>query len=111
MASDSAPMPSEEGVRGDEPAGSARPGERGCDPGEQGAVVVVECGSVDLAAQDGELMAEDDDLEVLGSAGTKSEKSQSDDEAVNDARHSYSASAAFALVNPHGRIFGPHTCL
>ena len=76
-------------------------------PGEQGAVVVVECGSVDLAAQDAELMAEDDDLEVLGAAGTKGETSQSDDEAVDDAGHSYSASAAFALVNHTAEYSAP----
>ena len=51
VAGDSAPMPSEQGVGGDEPAGSARPGECGCDRAEQGAVVVVECWPVDLAAQ------------------------------------------------------------
>ena len=42
-------------------------GECGGDGAEQGPVVVVDCGSVDLSAQDGELVAEHDDLKVLGS--------------------------------------------
>ena len=50
VASDSAPMPPEQGVGGDEPAGSTTPGECGCDGTEQRVVVVLECGSVDLAA-------------------------------------------------------------
>lgn len=57
VAGDSATVPSEQGVGGDEPAGSARSGERGCDGAQQRPVIVAECGSVDLAAQDGELMA------------------------------------------------------
>ncbi len=57
VASDSPAMPSEEGVGGDEPAGSTKPGERGCDRAQQRPVIVAECGPVDLAAQDGELMA------------------------------------------------------
>lgn len=57
VAGDSATVPSEQGVGGDEPAGSTRPGERGGDRSEQGPVTVVECGPVDLAAQYGELVA------------------------------------------------------
>ncbi len=44
VASDSPPMPSEEGVGGVEPAGSTRPGERGCDRAQQGPVIVVSAG-------------------------------------------------------------------
>ncbi len=57
VAGDSATVPSEQGVGGDDPAGSARPGECGCDGAEQCAVVVAELGPVDLAAEDGELVA------------------------------------------------------
>ena len=56
MTGDSATVPSEEGVGGYEPAGSAGTGECGCDRAEQGPVIVVECGSVDLAAEDAELV-------------------------------------------------------
>ena len=87
VASHSAPVPSEEGVGGDEPAGSTRPGECGCDGAEQDAVVVGDLGSADLATQDGELMAEDDDLEVFGAAGAKGETGERSDESVDDARH------------------------
>jgi hypothetical protein len=108
VVGDSPAMPSEEGVGGDEPAGSTTPGECGCDRAEQRLVAVVECRSVDLAAQDAELMAEHDDLEVLGATGTKGETSERSNEAVQNARHGRSPSAAFALVIGHGRIFGPH---
>ena len=65
VASDAPSVPAQQGVGGDELAGSSGPRERGCDGAEQGAVVVVECWSVDLAAQDCELVAQHDDLEVL----------------------------------------------
>ena len=81
-------MPSQQRLGSDEPAGSTGTGERGCDRTEQGPVVVVEFGSVDLAAQDGELMAEDDDLEVLGTAGTNGQTGERGDEVIEDARHS-----------------------
>ena len=65
MAGDAATVPSEQGVGGDDPACSSWAGECGGDGAEQGAVGVVECGLVDLAAWDGELVAEHDDLESL----------------------------------------------
>ena len=58
-------VPSEEGVGGDDPAGSPWAGECGCDRAEHSSVVVVEVGSAVLALEDGELVAEDDDLEVF----------------------------------------------
>ena len=54
-------------------------------------------------------MAEHDDLEVLGTAGADGEPGQAGDEAAQNARHSWSASAAFPLISTHDRIFGPHT--
>jgi len=54
---DAASVPSEEGVRCDDPAVSSLAGERGGDGTQQGSVVVVECGSVGLAAEHGELVS------------------------------------------------------
>lgn len=53
-------------------------------------------------------MTEHDDLEVLGASGADCKPGESGDEAVENARHNPQASAAFPLVNPHGRIFDPH---
>jgi hypothetical protein len=66
VTGDASSVPSEQSVGCDEPAGSAWPGECGCDHSEQGPVSIVECGPVDLAVKDAELVAEHDDLEVFG---------------------------------------------
>jgi hypothetical protein len=63
-------------------------GERGGDGAEQGSVVVVDGGSVDLAVEDGELVAKDDDLEVFGATRADCETGEHGDEAVEDAEHS-----------------------
>ena len=43
-------------------------GERGCDDAEQAPVAIGEVGSVDLSAEHTELVAQDDDLEILRAA-------------------------------------------
>jgi hypothetical protein len=68
VAGDSLPVPAQQSVGGDQPTGASEAGERGCDGAEQASVVVVELGSGALALQDGELVAEHDDLEVFGAA-------------------------------------------
>ena len=50
VSGDSSAVPSQQGVRCDDPAVPSWPGESGGDRAEQCPVVVVECGSVDLAA-------------------------------------------------------------
>ncbi len=100
-------MPSKQCVGGDEAAVASWLGECGGDRSEQRSVIVVEGWPVGLSAEDLDLMAEHDDLEVLGATGTDSEAGQGSDEAVENARHSRSASPAFRLVNPHDRIFRP----
>ena len=57
MSGDALAVPSEERVGGDDPACSSWAGESGGDGAEQGPVGVVDHGSADLAAQDGELVA------------------------------------------------------
>lgn len=61
-------VPAQQGLGCDDPAVAESAGECGGDGAEQGAVVVVEFGSVDLSSQHLELVAEHDDLEVLGTA-------------------------------------------
>ena len=43
-------------------------GERGCDHAERTPVVIGEVGAIDLSAEHTELVAQDDDLEVLRAA-------------------------------------------
>ena len=57
VAGDSAAMPAQERVGRDEPAIAAVSGECGGDRAEQGPVLISECRSVVLAAQDRELVA------------------------------------------------------
>ena len=109
VAGDASAVPAQQRVGCDDPAVAAWAGERGGDRAEQGPVVVVERGSVDLAAEDGELVAQHDDLEVLGAARTDSETGERSDEAVEDARHDRSASAAFRPgQRPRPNIRPPH---
>ena len=56
-------------------------------------------------------MAKDDDLQVLGTTRADRETGEHADEAIENAEHSWSASAAFRLFSVHDRIFGPHCIL
>ena len=66
---------------------SARSRERGRDRAEQAPVGVGELGSIDLAAQHSELVAQHDDLEVLRAAATHRQPCQQREEPVKDATH------------------------
>ena len=68
VSGDAAPVPAQKCVGGDQPPGSARSRERGRNRPKQAAVGVGDLGSVDLAAQHSELVAQHDDLEVLRAA-------------------------------------------
>ncbi len=61
-----------------------------------------------MAAPDCELVAQHDDLDVVGASGANGEVGEGGDETVENSRHSRPASAAFALVNTRSRTFGPH---
>lgn len=62
-------MPAQEGVWGDQPALPTGGRECPCGCGVEGPVPVVEFGWFRVALEHGELVAEDDDLEFLGSTG------------------------------------------
>ena len=57
------------------------------DPTEEGSVVVVDGGTVDLAAQDCELVSQHDDLQVLRAARAHCEADKADHEAIQGAVH------------------------
>lgn len=67
---DQAAVPAQQRHGLDQEAGPAGPCQRAADGGEQGAVGGLQPWSWNLAAQDGELMAQDQDLQVLGGAAT-----------------------------------------
>jgi hypothetical protein len=76
-----------------------------------GAVIMpLERGPAVLAVKDSKLVAQDDDLDVFGAARLSREAGQRCEEAVQDARHSPSASAVFPLISAHGRVSGTHVC-
>jgi len=59
------------------------------DGGKQGPIIIVDGGPVDLAAEYLNLMAQDDDLEILGAARTDRESSQLGQQAVEDVEHGH----------------------
>ena len=67
MSGDAA-LPAPQRVGFDEPGDTSWPGERNCDHAEQAPVVIGEVGAIDLSAEHTELVAQDDDLEVLAAA-------------------------------------------
>jgi hypothetical protein len=80
-------MPSQQRLGRDDPALASLAGERGGDRAEQTPVLIVEFGPVDLSAQDHELVAKNDDLEVLRSPATDSQTGKGSEEPVEDAKH------------------------
>jgi len=63
-------VPAQQGLELDEEARPAGPGQDAADRREQGPVGRLQPGSRRLAAQDGELVAQDEDLEVFGGIAT-----------------------------------------
>ena len=57
VSGDASAMPAQQSFRGDDPTDSAGVGERGTDRSEQGPIIIVDSGSIDLATQNGELVA------------------------------------------------------
>ena len=56
----------------------------------------------------GELVAQDDDLDVFGATGPYGETGQGREDAVQDAIHTSQDRWLFALVNVHVRVSGTH---
>jgi hypothetical protein len=64
------PVPAEQGGRGDEEGRPAGPGEQPGQGGQHHAVVRVQLGAVHLPPQDRDLVAQDQQFDVLGAALT-----------------------------------------
>jgi hypothetical protein len=63
---DQAAVPAQQGLGGDQEAGPVGSWQHAADGGEQGSIGRLQPRSLDLAAQHSELMAQHQDLEVLG---------------------------------------------
>jgi len=77
-AGDQAAVPAQQRLRLDQEAGPAGPWQQAADGGEQGAVGGFELGSWELAAQDGELVAQGQELQVLGGVAAGEQREQLD---------------------------------
>jgi hypothetical protein len=77
-AGDQATMPAQQRLRLDKEAGPARSGQHAADRSQQGTVGGLEPGPWDLAAQDAELVAQDQEFQVLGGIAAGQERKQLD---------------------------------
>ncbi len=77
-AGDQPPVPAQQRLWGDQEAGPAGPGQRAADRGKQGAVGRLQLGSWNLAAEHGELLAQHQDLQVLGGVATGEQREELD---------------------------------
>jgi hypothetical protein len=103
---DASAVPAQEGVGCDEPSLAVWPGECLGDGAEQRPIIIGERRPLVLAAEYGELVAQDDDLDVFGAAGLDGEAGQRREEAVQDAMHTTQDRSLSALVNAHDRVSG-----
>ena len=87
VAGDATAVPAPQCVRGDKPPLSAGAGECGGDGTEQAAVVIIESGAVGLAVQHRELVAQHDDLQVLGTTRADSQPCQRHKKPVENEIH------------------------
>jgi hypothetical protein len=85
-AGDEAPVPAQQRLRGDEEAGPAGPGQDTADGSEQGAVGGLEPGSWHLAAQHEQLVAQHEDLQVLGGVAAGEHRERLDGAAQRQVR-------------------------
>ena len=75
-AGDQSAVPAQQGVWLDDEAGPAGSEQRAADRGEQGAVGGLELGTWRVAAEHGELVAQDKDLQVLGGVAAGQQREQ-----------------------------------
>jgi hypothetical protein len=73
VAGDATSVPTQQGLGGDDPSGTSRAGERGSDRAEKRSIIVDQLRPFGLAPQNGELVAEHDDLELLRVTGAGSQ--------------------------------------
>jgi hypothetical protein len=131
---DSTAMPAQQRVRGYQPARAHAAGQGLSDRAEQSPIIICDHGTGIAPAEHGDLVAQHDDLEVLGAARTNSQTSHRREETVQDSKHEASLIGTrrawsthttefrartgspgwrpSRLVRRHAPIFGPHrpTC-
>ena len=73
LLADQAPVPGQQGARGYDPVQPQAVGQRPCQGGEYGTVSPVRSRAGDLSPEDRDLVAEDQDLHVLGSVAARQE--------------------------------------
>jgi hypothetical protein len=98
------PVPTQQRLGRDEEARPAGPGEHPADRGEQGPVAGPECGSCALPAEHGELVTQDEDLQVLGGVPAGEQRQQLDGAAqreVGEVRQDQVSSAVGAEAPPY----------
>ena len=108
MLGDSLAVPSQQRFGRHDPAFPPWAGESGGDRSEEGPVFIGERGSANLASQDGVLVAKNNDLKVLGPAGTHGETCNLGKEAVEQPRHDRPGWQATPLVSAHASVFERH---
>jgi hypothetical protein len=112
-------MPTQDRVRSDEEDRPAITAEHASERGEDRSVLRFEARSGDLALQDGELMAQHEDLEILGPIAAAAQHQQVDhepDETVEAGHAPILAALEFTPISPSakpqvntpGRVFGTH---
>jgi predicted nuclease of restriction endonuclease-like (RecB) superfamily len=87
MLGDELAVPTQQCVWRDQPPLPLGRRECPCDRGEEGPVVVVQFERFRVALEDSELVAEHDDLEVLGATGPGSQSGEADEEPVEETEH------------------------
>jgi hypothetical protein len=84
-------MPAHDGVRGDKKRRPPVPAQHASEPGDDRTVVGLEAGSWHLTVQDSQLMAQDEDLRVLGAIRAAAQYQQVDHEADKTIEASHSS--------------------
>ncbi|MEV6816908.1 hypothetical protein [Micromonospora sp. NPDC051296] len=84
VAGHQATMPAQDRRRGDEPMGLQRPGQESDQGGEYGSVRPVQARLRVLPAQDGVLVAQDENLDVLGCGGPCEQRQPAGDPAEHE---------------------------
>jgi len=102
-------VPAQQRLGCDDPAAAEWARERRCVGAEETAVVIVDVGPVDLASQHLKLVAEHNDLKVLGVPGTHGESGKCREKAVEEAKHGAPAWRGSRLISTYARISEPHS--
>jgi hypothetical protein len=105
---DQASVPAQQRLRRDEEAGPVGPGQDAADRGQQRPVSGLELGSWCLASEHGELVAQNEDLQILGGIAAGEQGEQPDGAAQRQVSESWEHRAATSAMG-QGRVRVPAT--